>query len=137
LQPESVVREHIGRKLVPGSLVQHFEEVRQTLAQSLDRLETELNQFDRTLARALERSRSKMMYQLSKMEAKTEREALRRDDRAEQDARYLMRLVYPEKHLQERYYSILPFLAEHGPGLLDLIYDHVNLECPDHKVLVV
>ena len=136
-QPESVVREQIARKLVPGSLVQHFEEVRQTLAQSLDRLETELNQFDSTLARALERSQSKMMYQLSKMEAKTEREALRRDDRAEQEARYLMRLVYPEKHLQERYYSILPFLAEHGPGLLDLIYDHVNLECPDHKVLVV
>jgi len=136
-QPDSVVREQIARKLVPRDLMQEFEEARQHLAQLLDKLNSELTQFDRTLADALERSRAKIMYQLSKMEAKTEREALRRDERASQDARYLMHLVYPEKHLQERFYSILPFLAKHGPGLLDTIYERVNLDCPDHKVLVV
>ena len=136
-QPEAVVREQIARKLVPGELIEEFEEARQHLAQLLDKLNTELSQFDRTLADALERSRAKIMYQLSKMEAKTEREALRRDERASSDARYLMNLVYPEKHLQERFYSILPFLAKHGPGLLDTIYEHVGLDCPDHKVLMV
>ena len=64
-------------------------------------------------------------------------EALRRDDRASEEARYLMHLIYPEKHLQERFYSILPFLARHGTGLLDTIYDNVRLDCPDHKLLVV
>jgi bacillithiol biosynthesis cysteine-adding enzyme BshC len=135
--PEAEVREQIARKLVPTFLVGEFEEVRQKMAQSLDKLRTEIMQFDRTLADALKRSQNKMLYQLSKMESKVEREALRRDDRASAETRYLTHLIYPEKHLQERYYSILPFLARHGTGLLDTIYDHVHLDCPDHKVLVV
>ena len=45
-------------------------------------------------------------------------------------------LIFPEKHLQERLYSILPFVAKHGLGLVDTLYEHVNLDCPDHKVLV-
>ena len=136
-QSEAAVKEQIARKLVPAFLVGEFEEVRQKMAQSLDKLRTELLHFDRTLADGLKRSQNKMMYQLSKMESKVEREGLRRDDRASEEARYLMHLVYPEKHLQERFYSILPFLARHGTGLLDTIYDNVHLDCPDHKVLVV
>jgi hypothetical protein len=47
-------------------------------------------------------------------------------------------LIFPDKHLQERYYSILPFLARHGVGdLMDTLYEHLRLECPDHQVLVV
>jgi hypothetical protein len=47
-------------------------------------------------------------------------------------------LIFPDKHLQERYYSILPFLARHGVSeLMDTLYEHVRLECPDHQVLVV
>ena len=41
------------------------------------------------------------------------------------------------KHLQERIYSILPFLARHGPDLIDRIYDQVELGCPDHRVLEI
>jgi bacillithiol biosynthesis cysteine-adding enzyme BshC len=136
-QPESVLREQIARKLIPGELVQEFEEVRQHLAQSLDKLQTHVTQFDPTLAAALERSRAKILFQLAKMEGKAEREALRRDERASADARYLVHLIYPEKHLQERFYSILPFVAKHGPELLDTIYEQVSLDCPDHKLLIV
>ena len=136
-QPDAVVRAEIAKRLVPVEILSDFEEARTQLAQSLDKLNTELTHFDPTLAKALEHSRTKMMYQLSKMEAKAEREALRRDDRACEEAHYLMHLIYPEKHLQERYYSILPFLAKHGMDLLDTIYENVNLECPDHKVLLV
>jgi len=135
--PEAAVKDQIARKLAPAYLVDEFEAVRQKMAQCLDKLRTEITQFDRTLSEAMKRSQGKMMYQLSKMEAKVEREAMRRDDRASEEARYLMHLVYPEKHLQERFYSILPFLAKHGTALLDTIYDHVHLDCPDHKVLVV
>lgn len=136
-QPEAVVREEIARKLIPAHLVDEFEDVRHNIAGSLNKLQDELMQFDPTLAKALERSRNKMLFQLAKMETKTERETLRRDARASEEAKCLLNLVYPEKHLQERIYSILPFLAKHDIGLLDTIYENVNLTCPDHKVLVV
>jgi len=32
---------------------------------------------------------------------------------------------------------ILPFLARHGLGLIDDVYENVKLECPDHVILTV
>ncbi len=135
--PQADVRERMARVLVPDGLVSEFEQVRTKLTHSLTELQGDVLRFDPTLAKALEKSRSKMLYQLSKVEKKTEREAMRRDERANADALFLMHLVYPEKHLQERYYSILPFLAKHGLNLIDTLYENVHLDCPDHKVLVV
>jgi len=62
---------------------------------------------------------------------------LRRDAVATEDAARLSSLVFPEKHLQERYYSILPFLAAHGFDLLDTIYENTHRGCPDHILLTV
>jgi hypothetical protein len=45
--------------------------------------------------------------------------------------------VFPEKHLQERFYSIVPFIAKFGPGLVDELYSAVRIECPDHQFVVV
>ena len=78
-----------------------------------------------------------MLYQLSKLETQD-----RARNAAPQPARHRGRalhvgLDFPEKHLQERFYSILPFVAKHGPGLMDTLYENINLDCPDHKVLVV
>ena len=56
-----------------------------------------------------------------------------RDEQAARDAHALYSLVFPERHLQERLYSIVPFLAKFGPGLIRELYDQVHVECPDHQ----
>ncbi len=137
LRDKTAVRETIAARLVPHDLTARFESARTSIEQSLDHLRGAVTGFDPTLAAALDKSRSKIIYQLLKIEQKTARETLRRDSRAADDARLLTDLVYPDKHLQERLYSILPFLARHGNGLLDTLYENVHLECPDHKILVV
>jgi hypothetical protein len=108
-----------------------------TVERAIDKLRNELSGFDPTLARALERSGRKIQYQLGKVERKTGREALRRHAQAARDASSLYGLVFPERTLQERTYSILPFLAKHGLGLIDQIYEALQLDCPDHRVMVV
>jgi bacillithiol biosynthesis cysteine-adding enzyme BshC len=135
---EDHVREAIAHKLVPPELTEQFGEVRRTVSQSVERLREDLADFDATLSAALNKSSSKILYQLSKIEGKTARETLRRNERAGADASYMSGLIFPDKHLQERYYSILPFLARHGVrDLMDTLYEHVQLDCPDHQVLVV
>lgn len=134
---EDHVREAIAQNLVPVSLAREFAEIRESTAGSLQRLRDHLVAFDETLASAAGKSRAKILYQLSKIEHKTARETLNRNQRAAEEASYMSGLIYPEKHLQERLYSILPFLAKHGPGLIDTLYEHIHLDCPDHKVLVV
>jgi len=103
----------------------------------VDNVSLVLAGFDPTLVAALTNNRKKIEYQLSKMERKIGREAMRRDERASRDAAYLCNLIYPHKHLQERLYSIVPFLAKHGVDLIDRIYENIQLDCPDHRLLTV
>jgi bacillithiol synthase len=134
---ESGIREAIACKLVPPAVKQAFEKNGRDVKRSLDELGTALSGFDPTLVAALAKSRAKVEYQLAKMEKKVAREALKRDERAATEAHFLAGLLYPQKHLQERFYTILPFLAKHGFELIDTLYENVQLDCPDHQIVVV
>ncbi len=85
----------------------------------------------------MSKSRAKVLYQFEKLRKKTERETLRRDARASEESRYLSALLYPHRHMQERFYSILPFLAQHGLDLVDRLYEVVQMDCPDHRVVTL
>jgi|SRR5579871_2814610 len=134
---EEVLRERISAKLVPPKLNTSLQETAGTVNRALERLSHEIASFDPTLGVALERSSRKILYQIGKMERKVGREALRRDSKAARDAASLYGLIYPERHLQERLYSILPFLAKHGLDLPNQLFDAVELDCPDHRLVVL
>lgn len=137
LQGAAAVELRIAETLIPGPLHRAFAEGQTGIGSALDTVQAQLAGFDRTLVAALEKSRSKMQYQFSKIQAKAGRESLRRAERAREEAAYLLHLIYPEKTLQERLYSVLPFLARHGLDLLDRLHESVRFDCPDHQVLVV
>jgi bacillithiol biosynthesis cysteine-adding enzyme BshC len=134
---EVALRERVAAALVPAGLAAALEETRNSVGQNVQRLEGELARFDPTLDTAVRRSYNKIAYQLSKIERKVGREMLARDERATHDAADLVGLIYPNKHLQERFYSIIPFLAKHGPELIGQLYEGIQLECPDHQLLFV
>jgi bacillithiol synthase len=131
------LRERIALKLAPPALKRVVEETRATVQGAIDRLAEETAAFDPTLAAAIAKSRSKMLYQLAKSERKIGRETLARDERAERDAAYVYGLVYPERRLQERLYSMLPFLARHGLDLVESIGERIHLDCPDHQLVAL
>jgi uncharacterized protein YllA (UPF0747 family) len=131
------VKARIAAKLVPADLTATFARTAAEAAASLDQLSGQLRSFDPTLSAATEKSRAKVMYQIEKLRRKTERETLRRDARASADATHLRTQLYPEGHLQERLHSILPFLAQYGPDLVDRLYHQVKPECPDHRVVTL
>lgn len=133
---EESLRERISSRLVPPALNQAYGETAITVDGALDRLRHAMDGFDATLAASLDRSGRKIRYQLAKLERKIGREALRRDARAARDAASLYGLIYPERHLQERLYSILPFMAQHGLDLVDRLYGAIQLDCPDHRLIV-
>jgi bacillithiol synthase len=127
----------IAHQLAPESLMSAFDGTSAATEKAIEKLRTELATFDPTLAAALDKSSAKIQYQLKKTRSKIERELLRRDQRADSDAKYLTNLLYPHKHLQERFYSILPFVAEHGVDLIDRLHEAAAIECADHRVLSI
>jgi bacillithiol biosynthesis cysteine-adding enzyme BshC len=120
------LRERIAHALVPDSVDHAFTDAAERVSRQLDGLRTELERFDHTLAAALENGRRKIQYQMEKTRRKIARET-----------RFLIGSLFPQHHLQERFYSILPFLAQHGLDLVDRLYDTVELDCPDHRVVTV
>ena len=134
---EISLKERIASRLVPAALAGRMRESAATVGSAVERMRAELAAFDPTLAQALDRSARKIDYQLAKMERKTGSEILRRDEHAARDAASLYGLIYPERHLQERLYSMLPLLAQHGLDLTGSIYQAIELECSDHRVMVI
>lgn len=125
----------IAAQLVPPAVTGTIDSARAETSYQLDRIRTQLAAYDPTLVATLEKSQSKILFQLNKLERKTAREALRRNERAAEEAAYLTHWLYPERHLQERLYSILPFLATYGHDLIDTLYANIHIDCPDHQVL--
>jgi len=137
LAPEEAVRERIAHALIPPGVAKHFEEASAQVSHQLDRVGSEVEKLDPTLGASLAKSRSKILYQIEKMRKKTEGEMLRRDARASEEARFLGAQLYPHRHPQERFYSLLPFLAQHGLDLIDRLYEVVQVDCPDHRVVTL
>jgi len=129
------IKAGIAWQLVPpevGDMLRKTGEQADTLIQAL---QEQLTGFDPTLAAAADRSRSKILHQFAELERKVTREAMRRDERASAEAGYLSNLIYPRGRLQERFYTILPFLAKNGLAFVDRLYENIDLEHPGHLVL--
>jgi bacillithiol biosynthesis cysteine-adding enzyme BshC len=132
---EEELRERIAASLTPPEIAHAFQEVSAATERNLAGLHATIEPFDKSLAGALAKSGAKIRYQLEKMQRKVARESLRRSERAGQDASYLFNVLYPQKHLQERFYTILPFLARHGLDLVGRLYENIHVDCPDHHLL--
>ncbi|MES1258075.1 MAG: bacillithiol biosynthesis cysteine-adding enzyme BshC [Acidobacteriota bacterium] len=134
---EQVFRDRLAARLVPPGLHDRLEQTKASVAATLDAFRDDLSRFDISLVSALATSRRKIEYQVAKMTRKTATQMLARDEQARRDAESLSGLVFPDGHLQERVYSIVPFLAQFGPGLVAELYQHVRVECPDHQFAIV
>ncbi len=128
------VKGALAAKLVPPALSEQIKTAQTSASQALAQLQGGLLQFDPTLEAAARKSTAKITYQFAKLERKIARETMRRDERATKDAQYLVNLIYPQRHLQERFYSILPFLAKHGLDLPQQLLSQIQLSCPDHML---
>jgi bacillithiol biosynthesis cysteine-adding enzyme BshC len=134
---EEGLRDRIASRLVPPEVSHTIESARARSAEIHDGVSATLARFDPSLEAAFAKSRRKMEYQLEKTARKAARAALLRNERACQEAAYLAGLVYPEKHLQERLYSILPFLARHGMDLASRLEEDIKPDCMDHRLIVL
>jgi bacillithiol biosynthesis cysteine-adding enzyme BshC len=134
LGPQELIESRIAANLVPTEMLEEFRTVRSAVDGALAKFQSHLTGFDPTLQNSAQKSATKMRYQLEKLSRKTAKEAMRRDAQATRSAAYLTNTVYPHRHLQERFYSIVPFLAKYGTGLPERLLNETQLVCPDHIV---
>ena len=125
----------VAQRIVPPSLRDALEHRRSRIGDALGGIEAALRDFDPTLATSFGLSQRKIEYQLDKIAAKVSRESLRRDRTARRHARRLASWIYPQGNLQERVYSVLPFVAKFGPSFVERVVSAIRPGSARHVVL--
>jgi bacillithiol synthase len=113
------VRLRMEDKAIPDALARRFESDEQELRRLLKSYAGPIEKLDRTLLGTLETVEGKMLHQFSKLKEKVGRAENFRTGVLDDHERILFDSLYPHRELQERSLSALPFIAAHGPELLD------------------
>jgi bacillithiol biosynthesis cysteine-adding enzyme BshC len=125
-----VVEEHLG-----AGTARNFSAAEENIHHELDRLKTELEAIDPTLADALETGRKKINYQLEGLRTRFVRAQMTRDDAAHRQLQRAFDQLYPNKDLQERHITITSLLARHGTYVIEWIYNAINLGSNEHQIV--
>jgi bacillithiol biosynthesis cysteine-adding enzyme BshC len=114
-----------------------FSETERVFNEQLDRLEDSLRRTDATLAASVKLAREKVAYQIEHLRTKFVHASARRDEAAYRQVERAYNTLFPNKNLQERELNIFYFLSRYGPGIIDELYQAVEIGFSNHKLLYV
>ncbi len=131
------LRERIAARLLPPNLQSSFKEATKAVDRSMSAVEQCLRQLDKTLVESAKNAQSKMLYQITNLQARAARAELRQSEVVGRHAELLSASLYPEKTLQEREFAGVYFLAKHGRGLLNELGATIHPDCLDHQLITL
>jgi bacillithiol biosynthesis cysteine-adding enzyme BshC len=111
--------------------IEQLDALGRSLLDRIDELATDPD--DKPIAKG----RESIRHQLGKI---TQRLAQQRREASGRNPRRLKRVargVYPQNQLQERGVSILPYLAQAGPGLIDALIERLDPAAPGHWLVTL
>lgn len=137
LQGPEHVRERLAAQHLPKELESTLESTQRELEKSLSHIVAQLKKLDPTLVDAAQKSVSKVEYQLDHLKKKAAHAQLRRREELRRHADHLSDSIYPNRNLQEREIAGISFLAQHGPALMDRIYEAIQPNCLGHQLVQI
>ena len=124
----------IAKEKIPKSLDKAF----QTIASHLDKDLTDIKQktlaFEPTLEKSVDLTIGKVHHQISLLEKKILIASKKQNTILTQRFQLAKNCLYPNQHLQERVFSITPFLIKYGYTLIDRLYKVLDLNHHDHQL---
>ena len=82
-------------------------------------------------------ARGKMNQQLDFLEKKILQAAKKQNEIAVRQIRKAADYLYPNGHLQERVFNIVPYLLKYGPAFMDKLDPAIDLDEHDHQILTM
>ncbi|MFY9754097.1 MAG: bacillithiol biosynthesis cysteine-adding enzyme BshC [Candidatus Acidiferrales bacterium] len=113
------VRSKMEMASLPRGLARRFETGEKALLRLLTGYSKPLLRLDKTLAGARDTAERKILHQFLKLKSRAGRAENFRSGVLDRHERLLLDALCPERDLQERSLSFLPFFAAYGPVLLD------------------
>jgi uncharacterized protein YllA (UPF0747 family) len=132
--PEAL-RRQLAERGLPEDLQTAFDSARKSLDSHLSSVKEKLVKLDRTLVDAAETARSKIEYQLERLQSQAARAEAQKSELVTRHAESLSQALYPDKGLQERAIGGVYFLARYGREFLQQLHDAIQPDCHDHQIL--
>lgn len=129
------LRRQLAANSLPEDLLSALEAARKSLESHLSIVKEKLEKLDRTLVDAAETTRSKIEYQLERLQTQAARAEALKSELVTRHADTLSHAIYPDKGLQERGIGGIYFLARYGRDFLQQLHDAIRPDCHDHQIL--
>lgn len=130
---EELVGQILKREAAEG-LFAPVAAARDELGQRLVELKKQATALDATLGGFIEKEQGKIFHQLEGIEKKLLQAAKRQNETLTQQIAKAAHALYPHRHLQERELSFVPYLCKYGRGLIQKIYEQIDLANFQHQV---
>lgn len=126
LEPSGALESRLVRSLLPETAVRTFLALREALTSGYAALARSAAEIDPTLIRAVEGAKNQALAGLTDTEKKLVQHLKRRQETELGQLAKARALVLPENQAQERVLTIAPFLARHGPPLIEELADSIE-----------
>jgi bacillithiol biosynthesis cysteine-adding enzyme BshC len=123
------------RKQIPDSLSRALGLIFDHVERDFGSLEREITGFEPGLKASLDQAKGKMVRQLKFMEKKFLQAATKHNDAAIRQLHKTVNNLYPNRHLQERVFNIVPYLIKYGYAFLDRLSEAVDIDEPHHQLV--
>lgn len=112
-----------------------FAAAEESINIEMHKIDQHLAAIDTTLLHNAAKRRRKMIYHIGAIRQKALRALARNHGDAERRINGLFADLMPEGKLQERSVNVFTFLNSFGPGLIDHLYDAVDLDDNSHRII--
>ncbi|MCU0239109.1 MAG: bacillithiol biosynthesis cysteine-adding enzyme BshC, partial [Pyrinomonadaceae bacterium] len=134
-QGEENLIPEIVEKYLASDTAKVFADVEETINAELNKLEKSLFSIDQTLGENSVHRRQKILYHISAMRKKFHKAQIRQDETIKRQIETAFVSLMPHKHLQERTLNIAAILNKYGTYAIDWIYDSIDLDDKEHRII--
>jgi bacillithiol biosynthesis cysteine-adding enzyme BshC len=127
----------ITKKQIPDSLSRALLLILDHVERGFESLEREIMGFEPTLKASLDLAKGKMIRQLKFTEKKVLQAATKQNETAIRQLHKAVSNLYPNQHLQERVFNIVPYLIKYGYAFMDKLGQAIDLDEPGHQILLI
>lgn len=112
-----------------------FAEAEEKINTELNRLDQTLSLIDPTLAENVATRRRKIIYHIGALRKKFQRTRIQKDETVNRQVKAMFEALLPDGALQERKLNFASFADRYGIQFVDWIYEELDPDNKDHKLL--
>ncbi|MFQ5708406.1 MAG: bacillithiol biosynthesis cysteine-adding enzyme BshC [bacterium] len=131
---EALINE-IAKNHLPDSLEENIENTAKQVKENLAALEEVVVSFEPTLNDTVQNVKGRIDHQMEILEKKILQAYKKRNEILRQQIHKAQINLYPNHHLQEREVNVVPYLFKYGLGLIDRLYEAMDISNFDHQVV--